>query len=222
MESQRWINLAETILTMPHRMIVYVVTSTLFSGAISASQSLTTQPSDAVKLKIEVSGDITPPGTLTITGTLDGAAQSEVMTYDQARTKTSTKFYDAINASGVVASAGLQGGTIEIKQVDGGGAEVMTETATRTYNGRMLKCQFLELSPEKLVFLGYGIQESQRYLIRTIYGNPICTASQTTQFSVSHKAYSGDRFVRDSETKTITPPGKRSSPEVRFYAIKVK
>lgn len=105
----KWLGMTDTI-TAPTDEVLLAATT------IAPTMSLTTQPSSANRpavLKCTVAG-ATAWGTITITG-VDGndEAISETLTYTSNTTKTTTKYFKTVNASGIACS-GFTGGTLAV------------------------------------------------------------------------------------------------------------
>ena len=87
--------------------------SLLAAASITATMSLTTQPTVASLIKMTVAG-ATAWGTVTITGTDGlGLTISEVIIFTANQTKVATKYFKTVNASGIVTS-GFTGGTLAV------------------------------------------------------------------------------------------------------------
>lgn len=95
---------------------------------ITASMSLGTQPSQAVKLFATVAGGTTGSGTLTINGTVNGVADSENLVFTNNGFKESSKLFTevtSITESGFTDETTVP--TLEIKAKSGAGQPIYQE-----------------------------------------------------------------------------------------------
>jgi hypothetical protein len=95
---------------------------------ITASMSLDTQPSEAVKLFATISGGTTGSGTLTINGTVGGVADSENLVFSSNGFKESSKKFTevtSITEAGFTNEAAVP--TLEIKAKSGAGQPIFQE-----------------------------------------------------------------------------------------------
>jgi len=85
--------------------LVTVSRQTKFSldaTAALATMSADRQPASASRLEVRVWGGTANTGTVTVSGTVDGASDSEALTFTEAGYKTTQKQFSAIEASGIV------------------------------------------------------------------------------------------------------------------------
>jgi hypothetical protein len=112
-----------TISAMAGRLLtVYRRTASLLDATTAtASMSVDRQPpSDSVtQVAVTVDGGT---GTVTVSGTVDGAPDSEVLTFTGAGTERTIKLFSALDAPALAVSAGLVGVTISARAEDQGGA----------------------------------------------------------------------------------------------------
>lgn len=73
------------------------------------------QPASTSIMEVTLAGLTDPVGTVTINGTVNGGAESEVITTTTNRRYTTVKRFSALDATGGVTTSGLAGGTITVK-----------------------------------------------------------------------------------------------------------
>lgn len=114
---------------------------TLFSGAAIATLSpISAVPGQDFRLSYEVSGGTANTGTITATGTLDGTAKTETVTFTAARVRAGTVTFDTVSSittSGLADEATKP--TVVITCIDLAGSPIIKETLTTIYCRWMAK-----------------------------------------------------------------------------------
>jgi len=103
---------------------VYRKTNQLFLGDVGATMTLTYQPPTGSVLLLTVS-DLVGSGTLTVTGTVAGGADTEDFAFSSDGFKQGSKEFT--NVSEITKSAGITSGTLKIESVSPSGAELTSE-----------------------------------------------------------------------------------------------
>lgn len=103
---------------------VYRKTNQLFLGDIGATMTLTYQPPVGSVLLLKVS-DLVGSGTLTVSGTVAGGADTEDFVFSSDGFKQGSKEFT--NVSEITKSAGITSGTLKIESVSSSGAELYDE-----------------------------------------------------------------------------------------------
>jgi len=110
----------------------------LDAAAAAASMDPDRQPSRRAELRVTVAGGTTGSGTVTISGTVDGSADSETLTFSAAGIKRTVKMFSAIDASGGISTTGLADEasvpTVSVETLDEGGSPQAKQRITVAEN----------------------------------------------------------------------------------------
>jgi len=98
-------------------------TDELFSGAIAASLTLTHQPPDESVLFLTVS-NLVGSGTLTVTGVVAGAADTEAFAFAADGFKQGSKEFTSVTS---ITNSGITSGTLVVKAITPGGTQLSIE-----------------------------------------------------------------------------------------------
>jgi len=102
---------------------IYRKTNQLFSGAIAATMTLTRQPPSNSVLLLTIS-NLVGSGTLTVTGVVAGAADTEVFTFAADGFKQGTKKFTSVTS---VTNSGITSGTLVITAIATSGSPLYVE-----------------------------------------------------------------------------------------------
>jgi len=154
---------------MTSRVICSILRSTAYivdPAAAATSMTVARQPAADAQVKVRVKSGTTGSGTVTVTGTLDGDAVAETLTFSANGTQLSEYVWDTVST---VATSGLADEstppTVSVEATDSSGAPIKQTASLAT--GRPIAFSFSGSGNAKLY--NAGVQEEDITLMEMAY-----------------------------------------------------